>query len=338
MKKFDLNISNAKAGWNVATAVKEILADCLEEQQITKSSEVEIFKSEDGAWHIRDYGRGMKYTHLARSEYGDNMSYIYKGMSTGESLGDAIGTLDHNGVELIIDSKYSHITFIRTNKYGFEGVETILALVDAPVDPNRVGSEFTLKGIKDSDITAAQNMFLKYRDETPLEVTKYGEIYARTGSYGEIFVNGIKIAQEPYYLFSYNLTSSSPVIAKSLAKERAAAGQKAYRERIKSILKAAKSEAVIDVLTEDLNRFSEGTLSDELEWPGVAAYAAIKLNSRSDVLFLTPKQLQKNIGKVGELVWRYGKEIVFVNGQVMSKLEGQLDDNGNPVCTLATLK
>ncbi|MCD8077300.1 MAG: hypothetical protein LUE63_02775, partial [Lachnospiraceae bacterium] len=68
MKKFDLNIGKAPTGWNVAQAVKEILANALEEQAATHTQEIEITCDETGAWHIRDYGRGLNYKHLAQSE------------------------------------------------------------------------------------------------------------------------------------------------------------------------------------------------------------------------------------------------------------------------------
>ncbi|MCD8054665.1 MAG: ATP-binding protein [Lachnospiraceae bacterium] len=338
MKKFDLNISKAPTGWNVTQAVKEILANALEEQAATRTQEIEITCDEKGAWHIRDYGRGLNYKHLAQSENEEkSSSYDYRGYTPGLGLKEAIGVFDRFGVEMSIDSKWSHITFLRTNKYGFDGVSTILALVDKPLDEHFVGTEFILRGVSERDITSAKNMFLHYQDIEPLEVTRYGEVYPKTGNYGEIYVNGIKIGQEPYYLFSYNLTSASATIALSLARERTSAGPNAYRERVKAILTHCTSEEVISQLTANLELFSDGTMSDELEWPGVAAYAAKKLNSRRNVLFLTPRQLQKNIGKVGELVWTSGKDIVFISGIVREKIEGQTDDNGDIIATLAHL-
>ncbi|MCD8125014.1 MAG: ATP-binding protein [Lachnospiraceae bacterium] len=157
MKKFDLNISKAPTGWNVTQAVKEILANALEEQAATRTQEIEITCDEKGAWHIRDYGRGLNYKHLAQSENEEkSSSYDYRGYTPGLGLKEAIGVFDRFGVEMSIDSKWSHITFLRTNKYGFEGVSTILALVDKPLDEHFVGTEFILRGVSERDITSAK--------------------------------------------------------------------------------------------------------------------------------------------------------------------------------------
>ena len=66
-KKFDLNIEQILENWEAYHAIREIIANALDEQIITDTSEVKIFKT-DQEWIIRDYGRGLKYTHLTQNE------------------------------------------------------------------------------------------------------------------------------------------------------------------------------------------------------------------------------------------------------------------------------
>jgi hypothetical protein len=64
VKKFDLNIEEILEDWEVHHAVREVIANAIDEQLLTKTRGIEIFKDPKGKWHIRDYGRGLKYEHL----------------------------------------------------------------------------------------------------------------------------------------------------------------------------------------------------------------------------------------------------------------------------------
>ena len=52
MKEFDLNIGD----WEIYHAIREIVANALDEQFLTKTSEIEIVKM-GNMWCIRDFGR-----------------------------------------------------------------------------------------------------------------------------------------------------------------------------------------------------------------------------------------------------------------------------------------
>lgn len=67
MKKFDLNIEKILENWETSHAIREIIANALDEQLLTKTKEVEIFKN-GNSWLIRDFGRGVQYTHLTQNE------------------------------------------------------------------------------------------------------------------------------------------------------------------------------------------------------------------------------------------------------------------------------
>ncbi len=66
-KAFDLNIEKILENWEVRHAVREIIANALDEQILTNSERVQTSK-EDNNWIIRDFGRGITYTHLTQNE------------------------------------------------------------------------------------------------------------------------------------------------------------------------------------------------------------------------------------------------------------------------------
>jgi len=68
MKKFDLNIEKILENWEVYHGIREIIANAIDEQILTGSKDMAIFKDVNNRWHIRDYGSGLKYEHLTQNE------------------------------------------------------------------------------------------------------------------------------------------------------------------------------------------------------------------------------------------------------------------------------
>jgi hypothetical protein len=44
------------------------MANALDEQALTGTTEPEIFKDPGGNWHVADAGRGVRYEHLTQNE------------------------------------------------------------------------------------------------------------------------------------------------------------------------------------------------------------------------------------------------------------------------------
>ena len=64
-REFDLNIERVLENWTVAHALREVIANALDEQALTGTAEPQIFADAEDRWHIRDWGRGLRYEHLA---------------------------------------------------------------------------------------------------------------------------------------------------------------------------------------------------------------------------------------------------------------------------------
>jgi DNA gyrase/topoisomerase IV subunit B len=68
-RAFDLNIEEVLENWEVEHAIREVIANALDEQTISKTSEIQIAKDKQGDWHIRDFGRGLRIENFTLRTY-----------------------------------------------------------------------------------------------------------------------------------------------------------------------------------------------------------------------------------------------------------------------------
>jgi hypothetical protein len=109
-RKFDLNIEKILEDWEVHHAVREIIANALDEQAMSKTRDIEIFKDSLGKWHVRDFGRGLTYLHLTQNENEEKLSNPHVIGKFGIGLKDALATLDRKQAHVLIRSKHGDIT------------------------------------------------------------------------------------------------------------------------------------------------------------------------------------------------------------------------------------
>ena len=67
-KKFDLNIEKILEDWEIHHAIREVIANAIDEEFLTDTKKIDIFKDQKMRWHIRDFGRGLRYEHLTQKE------------------------------------------------------------------------------------------------------------------------------------------------------------------------------------------------------------------------------------------------------------------------------
>lgn len=332
---FDLNVEKVLEHWSVAFAIRELIANALDEQALTGTRDPGIFKDDAGYWHIADAGRGIRYEHLTQNENAEKRSHPGVIGQFGMGLKDALAVFDRRGVGVAIYSPHSVITTGRRPKEGFPDVVTLHALVAPPVDPRQVGSHILLTGVTDDDVEQARRFFLRYSDERLLESTEFGDVLARAdpSQPARIYVKGLFVAEEPNFLFSYNITKLSAALRRALNRERSNVGRTAYSDRVKAILTASRSSQVAIPLAEDLNAYSQGRLHDELSWRDVALHACRVLQTKEKVIFITPWQLGENTAQV-----RYAKDdgyrVVVVPDDIARSLGGLTDLDGRPIVDL----
>ena len=71
---FDLNIEKILENWHVSDAVREVIANALDERLLTGTRDIEISKSKEGYWTIKDYGRGLDKEHLTQKENDEKLA------------------------------------------------------------------------------------------------------------------------------------------------------------------------------------------------------------------------------------------------------------------------
>ncbi|MBR0355185.1 MAG: hypothetical protein IJK35_07415 [Oscillospiraceae bacterium] len=292
MKEFDLNIEKILESWEVYHAIREIIANALDEQMLTHTKSIQICQASDNCWHIIDFGRGLNYHHLTQNENEEKLTNERLIGRFGVGLKDALATLYRHDIRVSITSRYGVITLKQSAKIGFADLVTLHAVISETPDPNMVGTDFCLIGCTKQDIEKAKKLFLAFSDEEILETTEYGEVISRSPACSNIYINGVKVAEEPNFLFSYNITSLTKQLKKTLNRERSNVGRSAFTPRIKDILKKCKSERVIKSLVADLQRHSYGTSHDELTWNDIQLQVSFELQKASkNSSFVTAEEI-----------------------------------------------
>jgi hypothetical protein len=335
MREFDLNIERVLENWTVAHALREVIANALDEQALTGTAEPLIFRDDDGRWHIRDWGRGLRYEHLTQNENKEKLAHADKVVGKfGVGLKDALATFDRHRIAVVIRSPHGDITTGKQAKHGFADIKTLHALITEPADPRFVGTEFILHGdtLGEHQVEEAKALFLRYSGDEELGVTPFGAVLRRKDDTdaARIYVNGLRVAEEERFLFSYNITSPTAGLRRALNRERSNVGRSAYTERVKSILLACDQDEVIDALVADLQNYERGTQHDETQWLDVGLHACKQLNARRNVIFLTAFEL----AYAADFVQRArgdGYEIIVVPETIRRKLPGLRDALGNPM-------
>ena len=320
-KEFDLNIEKILENWEIYDAIREIIANALDEQILTGSPNIEIKQTSDGWWHIIDYGRGLNYHHLTQNESEEKLNNDRLIGRFGVGLKDALATLYRHNIDVKIRSKYGIITLKTASKIGFEDIITLHAEIIPADDTSVLGTDFCLYGCTVEDIEKAKSLFLCFTKDEILEKTKYGEVINSSGITKNIYINGVKVADENNFLFSYNVTLLNAQIKKALNRERTNVGRTAYTGRIKDILKECSSERVIKKLIEDLQKFSSGNRHDELSWNDVSMYASMKMSElNKSTTFVTADDF-KNTPSLIDDMRRRGHNPIIVPDNLITKME-----------------
>lgn len=323
-KFFDLNIEKVLENWGVEHALREIIANALDERIITDTREIDISYS-DGICHIRDYGRGLQYMHFTQNENREKLESPGLIGKFGVGLKDALGVFHRNGIGVTIHSKYSTVTLTMSKKPGFD-VQTLHAVFSEPEYPDMEGTDVVLTGITKDDLKKAKAMFLVFDENLELlEITNYGEVYSRKDDGRSfIYANGVRIAEEDNFMFSYNITNINTQMKKALNRERSNVGRTAYSDTVKSILKNCSSERVLLPLVSDIDNVMKGENKDETGWVEIASYASMTLDRTGNVVFMTPAEHACLTNQQVEILQQSGRKLVMVTDAVFKKIEGSV--------------
>ena len=332
VRRFDLNVEEVLDNWDLHHAVREIIANALDEQALSKTGDIRIFEG-SGDWRIRDFGRGLRIEHFTLNENEEKLSHSSEVIGKfGVGLKDALAVLHRRGVDTWVCSRFGVFHVIKARKHDFDQITTLHVEYD-DTPKNVVGTEFVLRGIPEVDIEEAKSYFLRFRNESVLDCTHLGQILRRTDDSARVYINGVLATEEPNFLFSYNITSLTEGMRKQLNRERINVGRSVYVERVKSLLKAASSEAVKSTLAEQMLARHRGEQYDEIRWIEISQMALNLLHERFSVGYVTQEQMEAHPSLVEEMR-RDGHEVVMVDEREYSKLEDQTALGGPTVRTL----
>lgn len=332
-KEFDLNMEKELLeAWEVSDGIRELIANALDESELSETPDPDIYQDENGQWHIRDHGRGLTHQDLTQGEDEEKLNNPNQVIGKfGVGLKDALAVLYRHDVNVTIHSPYISFTVEQASKAGFDDVETLHAVIRKTEQPDLEGTEVILDGCSEKDVQEAKQNFLTYTDATRLEETRFGDVLEPANDGGAtIYVTGLKVATEEQFLFSYNITNTTKNIRDALNRERSNVGRTAYTDRVKDILQACKSGDVAERLIEDLQRYQEGTNHDELYWKPIQVHAAKVLNAREDVVFATPEERSEQ----RDLLQRAdgdGHRVITVPDSTRSELASTPDIEGGEI-------
>lgn len=241
-----------------------------------------------------------------------------------------MATFDRKQIKVVAKSKHNQITIAKSEKEGFKDIITLHAIIEDPLEPKFIGTEFELLGATDKDIEDAKNLFLKFSGERIIETTKQGQVVEKKGKHGNIYINGVKVAEEENFLFSYNITVMNAAIKKALNRERTNVGRGAYTDSVKKILLASASKDVAEILAKDLTNINLGTAHDELTWIDVQEHSVKILNQQGKYLFVTSFEAMQHPDMIDQ-ARNSGHAIITIPENLKYKIQGSTDLSGNPI-------
>lgn len=322
-KYFDLNIGKILENWKIEDAIRELIANAIDEQILSSSKEIEIFQDSEKNWHIRDYGRGINKSSFIQDENKEKLSSQRIIGRFGIGLKDALATFQRNNVQLTIESKYLFVSGIEfMEKPNFPSECTLALKILSPKSSNFEGTEIVLYNVKNEDMLKAKSLFLKFNNNTLLSETKKGQIFKKQFKIAQIYVNGLKISEENDFLFDYNITDINTALKKGLNRERKNVGKSAYSEQIKKILLDAilldvKNETIYKILEDEFK--DDNNNENELQWIDIKKAVYQSLIETGKYVSMTKDQFSSHPHYIND-IQNTGKEIIWISSKLLEHI------------------
>ena len=234
---FDLNIDKILDLWTISDAIREFIANALDEHLlINEKRSIEIKKIND-YWIIKDYGRGLQLENFTFNENLDKKNNSHCIGNFGFGLKDAIGYLFNKNIDLEIYTKKNKFTFINKEKLN-TNIKTIHVLMEKNTEPNIDYGTYIKLYVNDADMDNAKQRFIQFNNSLLLDSNEYGEIYNKNDNeISKIYVNGLCLANDENFIFSYNIKILNTALRNSLNRERKNLSKQSFIKSIINIIK-----------------------------------------------------------------------------------------------------
>lgn len=262
----DLNIGETYlTDWSVGMALRELIANAIDE---TSDREINTEKLSDLKWKIENKGSEIQPENFLIKE-GIKANEKGKIGKFGIGLKDSIAVLMSNGI----------IVKVITSEYVFHAIYNVKSKIvkekSINIKVNKsnskfVGTQVVLENCEDIYMDEAKEYFLKYRGEySKVSETRYGDILIESNKKynGTIYFNGMKIASENTFLYSYNIKLEDEELKKGISRERNQVSKDVYMSSVKRIIKLLENKKDKDTLNEyfkKIYRSRDGSLTGEL--------------------------------------------------------------------------
>jgi hypothetical protein len=284
---FDLNIDKVLPDWDITTAIREFIANAIDESILT-NTQFPVITFENNLWVIRDYGRGIQREHLVINENPEKKNNPKIIGKFGYGLKDAAAVLRGNNIDFTIHSKFLFASFDLLSKHGTD-IQALHAVFKTP--DVHIGTEIRLS-VDSQWIEKAKSYFLHFFPIDSLQDTKFGQVLnIPIGQPIPIYINGMRVAiREPDNLaFGYNITNLDKKIRDKLNRERMDLDWSIYSTQVVNILKQCKeNDQIISTLR---TRYNTGYRNGEV---GLKDVRALFMGDNSTVQ-IAPNQVNSTL-------------------------------------------
>jgi len=240
VKAFDLNTYTTLEHWNISHALRELIANALDETSLIEDENLPILTlSENGDLLISDRGRGLQIKHFIQNEDDEKTKNNNMIGKFGIGLKDAISVLHRYKKVIFIESKYLYIDTIELkSKHEFD-VKSLHVLIDNSKNIDFIGTTIKISNISQEEFNITKDHFIIYSERNLIHKTKHGEIYDKLSidEPSVIYINGIKVNIEINWLYHYNITSITKEIRDKLNRDRNTLSKSVYADKVCLILK-----------------------------------------------------------------------------------------------------
>ncbi|WP_055669715.1 ATP-binding protein [Desnuesiella massiliensis] len=296
LEYFDLNIGqNYLSDWSASLALREIVANGIDEKG---EGNFDFNWLENGTIIIKDYAEGLKPEQLIFQGY-DKRNRNDKIGKFGFGLKDAIGVLWSENIIVEIRSTGYKFTFEMKEKSKGCKFKTLHACIRKFEADNFKGTEFTIYNCPFTDYEEARMNFIRYENPTILSRTTKGQILEKdTSSVTNIYLNGMKIAEDNKLRFSYNITNPSSKIKNGLNRERKYVSRIVYQSDLVNMLNKNEEEIVSDILVEQLKNSYEGNNMSEITWKDVIIKTCNYILKNNKTIFVSSEDREKTMNLI----------------------------------------